>query len=106
MGKIEIGSQFSKILIILLLTFFVVGKTISVAHSFEHGLKHSFSGDLNNENCEICNFANAQSQLSITPNFKVILESFLLLILARKFDSIKLSYLLTSRSSRAPPVIS
>jgi len=103
MHKIKTNYQFSKILILLLLTFFVVSKTFVVAHNSEHSLQHLASDNIGYEDCEICSFANSQSQLVMTPNFMVVLTSFILLILVRKFDSVKLSYLLSSKSSRAPP---
>ncbi len=107
MFKIRPDFQFSKILIALLITFVVICKTAAVAHSSGHVFKNLISeNSSNHEQCEICDGLNLQNQTLTTANFIVVLGSFILLILIRKFDSVKLSYLLSSKSSRAPPVIS
>jgi hypothetical protein len=106
MLKVKVQSKFTKFLVIALLTIFVAAKTTALVHSFSHhqiNFSHEKSA---HHNCEICAFANFQNQILSAPNFAFVAIAFCLIFLARKFNRVKLSFLLSSYLSRAPPVIS
>ncbi|NBV06917.1 MAG: hypothetical protein EBS06_06765 [Proteobacteria bacterium] len=132
MNKIKIKSNFTKFLVALTLTLFVLSRGVFVLHEFSHHqlesakalssnslqlqsqqnffekliFNHENSGNKKSENCFLCSFANFQNQTLATPNFAFAILAFCLVFLARKFNRLKLSYLLSSKASRAPPVIS
>ena len=130
MIKIKIKSNFTKSLVALTLILFVLSRGVFVLHEFSHHqfesskassfnnlqpnqnffeklvFNHENSGNKKSENCFLCAFANFQNQILSVPNFAFAILAFGLVFLARKFSRVKLSYLLSSKAPRAPPVIS
>ncbi|MBP7710360.1 MAG: hypothetical protein KA100_04750 [Rickettsiales bacterium] len=86
-----------------MLVLFVLGKTASLVHAYSH---HEKSSHKNSESCFVCAGSNFQNQISLTPNLIFAAAVFYLVFAFRKFDRVKLSYLLFSKAPRAPPVIS
>lgn len=84
----------------MLLTFFVVSKTLVAVHAFSH---NQFSSA---KDCAVCDFVHLQNQIAPTSDLVFLATFFCAVFIFRKFDRVKLSYLLRSYSSRAPPVIS
>ncbi len=84
----------------MLLTFFVVSKTLVAVHGFSHD---QFSSK---KDCAVCDFVHLQNQIAPVGDLVFLAAFFQAVFVFRKFDRVKLSYLLRSYSSRAPPVIS
>jgi hypothetical protein len=106
-----------RFLAIFLLLLFVMGQGFSLLHSLSHQefgsaktLQAEFSkkssDQKNSENCFFCSFANFQNQISFTPSQSFCVAFFCLAFAFRKFSREKLSYLLNSFYSRAPPALS
>lgn len=109
-----------KLPIILLLTLFTLGQSFVLLHSFSHQKyfsiakeKQSFfqkiifnHGDEKlvrpHHDCILLSFANLVNQI-LTADFSLIFASFYLIFARRYFDSLKLSFLLSSSFARAPP---
>lgn len=115
-----------------LLIFFVLSRSILLVHSFSHqkiGHEHKVeqaafsqqnilekiifahfgdSSDSTNKavNCALCALANFQNQILFSASLSFVIMAFYLAFISRYFDRNKLSYLLSSYSSRAPPRIS
>ncbi len=130
MLKIKIQSNFTKFFAAILLILFVSSGSLALFHAFSHHeiiadesasikvqslektffakiiFAHEKSAGKNSENCFLCSFSNFQSQVSLAPNLIFLAASFYLVFAFRKFDRVKLSYLLSSQAPRAPPVIS
>ncbi len=101
-------SKFLRIILLTLLTLFVVSKTIVVVHGFSHNQFGSVK-ILSNEtakDCQICDFVHLQNQIAPASDLVFLATFFCAVFAFRKFDRVKLSYLLRSYSSRAPPVVS
>lgn len=131
MPKLTSQSKLSKFFIILSLTLLVLGSSLATLHSFSHhevasskttSLKkvaslhksffekiifaHEKSSGKKSEHCFLCAASNFQNQIFLTPNLIFTTAIFYLVFALRYFDRIKLSYLLSSKAPRAPPVIS
>ena len=91
-----------KFLIALLLAIFLIGRGVALQHSFSHDQDHSHK----TEHCSVCSFSNFSSGGTEPQSLIFVVTAFLLLISSREFSRVKLSYLLSSRCSRAPPRIS
>ena len=61
------------------------------------------SNNTNFHDCLLCSFFNSQNHNIPLPNPILFLASFFLVFFLRAFDREKLSFLLSSNSSRAPP---
>jgi hypothetical protein len=122
MFSIKIQSNFTKFFVAVLLVLFVTSRAVSMLHAFSHQEKeavfagdsvfaklifsHEKSSDKKSEHCSICSAFNSHNQSLISSSL-VFFAAFLLFVFAlRKFDRVKLSYLLSSQAPRAPPVIS
>ena len=122
MLKIKIQSNFTKFFIAVLLVLFVTSRANSMLHAFSHqksGVEfkmsnifaklifaHEKSTEKKSEHCSICSVFKAQNQ-TLTSAYLAFLVAFLYFVFAiRRFDRVKLSYLLSSQAPRAPPVIS
>ncbi len=119
-------NQKHKFAILCLLTFFILGKFFVLLHSFSHSNQPSnlilsenknfiekiiFSHDKNKshknfDDCVLCSFSNLQNQIFLTDNIFFFSSFFILIFALRFYNFSKLSYLLTSKLSRAPPFIS
>lgn len=64
---------------------------------------HSKSSDKKSENCFLCSVANFQNQITPPANLVFYAPFFFLAFALRKFNRVKLSYLLASKAPRAPP---
>lgn len=130
MFRIKIQSKFTKFLVATLLILFVFSRGISLIHNFLHQelnssetnslatshLEQSFfaklifahekSSDKKFSHCLLCSFSNSQNQITPLANLIFCVAAFYLAFASRKFDRVKLSYLLSSKAPRAPPVIS
>lgn len=116
----------SKIALFLFLTLFILSKSLVLLHDFSHQNSLSFNStkSLDNQSflakifhenkksgknfndCFLCSFLNFQNQISVSSKFFFAASAFVLIFAYRFFDSSKLSFLLNSFSSRAPPFIS
>ncbi len=122
MFKIKNQSNFYKFFAIVLLVFFVASRGLSMLHAFSHqekgmGFKsdnfltkllfaHEKSAEKQSEHCAICSVLNVQNQIVATSPV-LFLACFLFFVFAlRRFDRVKISYLLSSIAPRAPPLIS
>lgn len=102
---------------------FAATKIVSSVHSFSHQNSQTkilqtdagffekiFHGEKNSEknphDCFLCAAADFQNKILFSANFIFAAAIFYFIFSARKFSRVKLSYLLNSFSSRAPPVIS
>ena len=101
-----------KTLIAALLAIFVAGQFLALSHSFSHQeslvktsqeLPHQ---DHKASDCILCSFASSINNIAIFTLVTFSAISFYLAFARRKFSRVKLSYLLTSNLSRAPPAIS
>lgn len=73
--------------------------------SFFEKIFHSNKKVAKND-CLICSFSSFQDKIVFAVNPFFFAAFFYLIFCARKFSRIKLSYLLSSFSSRAPPAVS
>jgi hypothetical protein len=113
-----------KILLLPLIVLFILGKSFVLFHGFSHynfsnkaelvldessflktADKHQESQKKSHD-CILCNFVNFQNQVLTTSIIALIVSDFLLIFALRFFNRAKLSFLLNSFLSRAPPVIS
>ncbi len=122
MFALKIQSKFVKFVTAFLLMLFVLSKTVVLVHAYSHQenfapatqksflekifFSHEKSSSKKAENCFLCAFSNFQNQISLAPNLIFSAAILYLAFALRKFDRIKLSYLLSSKAPRAPPVIS
>jgi hypothetical protein len=108
MFKLKIQSKFTKLCAFFFLSIFVAGGSISLAHSFSHqsDVVSQEKTSHKTHDCYSCSFSTFQNQISLTPNLAFYAAFFFVVFALRKFNRVKLSYLLTSKTSRAPPVIS
>jgi hypothetical protein len=67
---------------------------------------HHASDNKKTSGCVLCSFHISQSQILALQNLTFDNALFCLFFAIRKFSRVKLSYLLTSRFSRAPPAFS
>lgn len=108
MFKLKIQSKFTKLFAFFFLAIFVAGGSISLAHSFAHQneiASHEKTSSKTHD-CYLCSFSAFQNQISLTPNLAFYAAFFYVAFALRKFNRVKLSYLLSSKAARAPPVIS
>jgi len=122
MFKLKDKSNFTKFLAVLFLVLFVTSRGFSMLHAFSHQengvnfksenffskliFSHEKSTEKNSDHCLICSSASLQSQ-TLSSSSLIFFAAFIYFVFAlRKFDRIKLSYLLSSQAARAPPVIS
>jgi hypothetical protein len=90
----------------LVLVLFIAGQGISLAHSFSHyefSTKEQPLKKHHSESCALCFSANFQNQIFANTALTFCLAIFYLTFFTRFFDRVKLSYILSSKSSRAPP---
>ncbi len=122
MFALKIQSKFAKFVTAFLLMLFVLSKTVALVHAYCHQensapaieksflekifFSHEKSSNKKAENCFLCAFSNFQNQISLAPSLIFSAAIFYLAFALRKFDRIKLSYLLSSKAPRAPPAIS
>ena len=122
MMKIKIQSNFTKFFIAVLLVLFVTSRAVSMLHAFSHQEKetnfaagsifaklifaHEKTAEKKSDHCSICSVFNAQNQILSAASLSFCSAFFLFVFALRKFDRVKLSYLLSSHAPRAPPVIS
>ncbi len=66
---------------------------------------HEKSADKKAPHCLFCSVSNFQNQISLAPNVALAMIFFYFIFSLRNFDRVKLSYLLSVKSSRAPPII-
>ena len=121
-------SIYKYFLLPIFLVLFVTCKAVLFFHSFSHQLpvKNYVINVENNiiekiisthfanftdsskkaENCSLCEISNFQNQLLPFTYLFLAILAFYLAFVSRDFNRVKLSYLLSSYSSRAPPQIS
>jgi len=90
-----------KFLIIFFLALFLFGRGEALLHPYSH---QDFATH-KTQDCATCLVSNFNSNATTAPDLIFTVATFLLLISLRKFSRVKLSYLLSSRSPRAPPVL-
>jgi hypothetical protein len=112
----------------LLLVLFISSKTILFAHSFSHQFQHQDNVKISEssflekiisshfanfadaskkaENCSLCELWNLQNHILPTAATVFVIAAFYLAFISRYSNRVKISYLLSSYSSRAPPAIS
>ena len=120
----------------ILLVIFVAGRSVLLVHSFSHqefnqGINGSkkiqqvtiqdknilekiifvHSGNSSDSakkaaDCSLCTLSNLQNQVLFSSAFAFVVMAFYLAFISRDFNRVKLSYLLFSYSSRAPPQVS
>ncbi len=97
-----------KFLVLFLLAIFVIGKSLVLFHSFSHQNPLAQNHDLEHkkDDCVLCSFASFQNQISFADFYCFAASGFMLIFALRFFNQNKLSFLLSSKSSRAPPRIS
>jgi hypothetical protein len=108
MFKLKIQSKFIKLCAFFFLAIFIAGGSISLAHSFSHQSDALSQEKTSHKahDCYLCSFSAFQNQISLTPNLAFYAAFFFVVFALRKFNRVKLSYLLSSKAPRAPPVIS
>lgn len=110
MFKTKTHPNFLKLLLLAFLAIFIAGKTAFVVHSASHNYAEvsgkNSPNEENSQNCEICSFLIYQNHITLVADLFIASTTFYLLILARKFNRVKLAFFLSSNCSRAPPVIS
>ena len=128
MLKEKIKSISKYLLLPALLVLFVASRTLLLAHSFSHqefqdsktvAHEQNFlekvifshlgeSDDLvkKAQSCSLCALSNLQNQLLVFGAQVFALIAFYLAFISRDFNRVKLAYISSSYSSRAPPVIS
>ncbi len=128
MSKIKIHSKITKFFLAITLLLFVASGSLALLHTFSHQevraaestvvkasslqqnffekiiFAHEKSSGKKSENCFLCSFSNSQNQIALAPNFIFCAAAFYLAFALRSFDRVKLSYLLSSKAPRAPPV--
>jgi hypothetical protein len=98
-----------QILIAAILTIFVAGQFLALAHSFSHDeitAKEVPAKQHEKRDCNLCFLAHSFSQTIFTAVLTFGAVYFLVNFALRKFDLVKLSYLFSLNLSRAPPAIS
>ncbi len=113
----------SKIAILFLISCFILSKSLLLLHGFSHQNftniaaiedqnfltkffgEHKKSGK-SSDDCLLCSVLNLQNQISVIDSLSFAASCFLLIFAFRFFDSVKLSFLLASHHSRAPPTFS
>lgn len=118
MLKQNIKSIFKYFLVSFGLIFFVASSHISFIHNVTHHqetyqnttniadpILHNNVSDSSKEaiDCALCMLANYHSQILFSVTAPFIIMAFYLAFISRYFNKVKLSYLLSSYSSRAPP---
>jgi hypothetical protein len=98
----KIKNKFFTALMLLALFCFAFGAVISVAHAVSHDV-HQVKDF---HNCALCSFSNSQNKILIAPEISLLVAAFFLVFALRNFNRVKLSYLLSSNQSRAPPKVS
>ncbi|MES2961032.1 MAG: hypothetical protein V4694_01465 [Pseudomonadota bacterium] len=108
MFKLKIQSKFTKLCAFFFLAIFIAGGSISLVHSFSHQsdvVSHEKTSGKAHD-CYLCSFSSFQNQISLAPKLAFYTAFFFMVFALRKFNRVKLSYLLASKAPRAPPVIS
>lgn len=127
-NKLKFVFWYKYFLLPLLLALFISSKAILFAHSLSHQFQHSnnfvtaensilekiISSHFANfadaskkaEDCSLCELWNLQNQIVPVAVTIFAITAFYLAFISRDFNRVKLSYLLSSYSSRAPPQIS
>ena len=124
MFKINRKSNFSKCFLVFFLVFFAAYKSVVFLHSFSHLSKeisisqgneggllkqmifgHSKNHHKNNYDCILYSAFNLQNNLLLSI-FDFAILSYFMIFFTRFFSRVKLSYLLSSYYSQAPPAIS
>ena len=130
MFAVKARSKISKTLVIILMLLFVSSSSLVMLHAFSHNavssseitssktkvshksffekliFAHDKSSGKKSEHCFLCAASNFQNQIFLTPNLVFATAIFYLVFALRYLDRTKLSYLLSSKAPRAPPVIS
>jgi len=126
--KEKIKSIFKYFLLPVLLVLFVVSRSLLLAHSFSHQefkdskqsshtqnilekVIFSHSGEAKDSSkkaagCSLCALSNLQNQVLVFAAEIFAMIAFYLAFISRDFNRVKLAYISSSYSSRAPPVIS
>jgi hypothetical protein len=111
MLKVKTQNNLANLLMTAILLLFVAGQFLSLSHSFSHHENVKISKETpvekhSKSDCVLCSFSNSLNQIIIFATTAFAVTYFYLAFFVRKFDRIKLSYLLTSNFSRAPPALS
>lgn len=109
MLKAKNQHNFVKIFIAAILAIFVAGQFLVLSHSFAHNeivAKEKPVKQHEAKDCALCFLSNSFAQAIFVATFTFLAAYFLVNFALRKFDLVKLSYLLSSNLSRAPPAIS
>jgi hypothetical protein len=91
----------SKFLVTFLLALFLLGRGEALLHPYSH---QDFTTH-KTQHCATCLVTNFSADATAAPDLIFTVATFLLLISLRQFSRVKLSYLLSSRSPRAPPIL-
>jgi hypothetical protein len=98
----KIKNKFLAALMLATLFCFAIGAGISVAHAVSHDVNHVKDF----RHCAVCSFSNSQNKILVTTDVTFFAATFFLVFALRNFNRVKLSYLLTSYYSQAPPKVS
>ncbi len=111
MFKAKIKHNYQNILTAAILILLVATQIFAVAHKFSH---HSAANieitqdqptkQHNDHACVWCFSSNLQNQILLTASFIFLAAYFYLTFFTRNFNRVKASYLLSSKSPRAPPL--
>ncbi|MBL6665198.1 MAG: hypothetical protein ISQ34_05075 [Rickettsiales bacterium] len=94
-----------KTFILLLLGFVVFAKSSILLHEYSHDAVNIVDFDDNEEDCALCEFAKISSKIFLFVAFAMLILSGYLVNVLSRLNRLKLSYLLSSKLSRAPPAI-
>ena len=122
----KIGAKYKLIFTTLFLACFACASISLAVHSFSH--KFSFLQKADSEavflvsensaaknhqspshdlsHCALCFLSSIENNSIFAASIIFVAEAFFLFLIWRKFNRVKLSYLLASFSSRAPPFVS
>jgi hypothetical protein len=114
MFKVKIAKHnYLNFFLAALLAMLVCTQVFAVHHNFSHHLNFKVDATKNqpaknhaNHNCGWCFLNNFQNQIFQTAILTFVATYFLLAFSSRKFDRVKSAFFLSSKASRAPPVIS
>jgi len=81
---------------------FALGAGISAVHAVSHHSSISHQAK-DFHHCTICSFSNSQNQILAASDLVFVAAAFYFLFTLRFFNRVKLSYLTSSKHSRAPP---
>lgn len=99
---------FKYLLLPALLMLFVASSNLALMHSFSHQSveqvhKNTGAPVKDVAHCAVCFLAGSNHHILLSAVVTVAIAAFYVAFPARKFNKVKLSYLLSSYLSRAPP---